>query len=139
MTTRVGAPERPPGHAVVEAGRVPSKRRVQKTLPVSLSMAKNRLPGPATDEIGVKMLTAGVTTPDVSDSAGRPAISSFDLHCSAKPGRLMLSSEMLMSFRTHDVCCASPYAVGQSFGLPRPWLERMAVSVTTAEPAMNSG
>src|SRR5687768_15723456 len=49
----------------------------------------------------------------------------------------MLSIEMLMSLGTHDVCCASPNAVGQSLGFPRPWLQTMAVSVTRPHPTMN--
>jgi hypothetical protein len=117
---RVNAPEIPPGHAAVPAASVPSKRRVQNKFPVSLSTAKIWLEGAAIVESGVKMFTPDVTTPALSETPCRAGLSSVVFHCSSNPGRLMVSGEMLTSFRIQDECCASPYAVGHSVGLPRP-------------------
>jgi hypothetical protein len=141
---RVNAPEIPPGHAAVPAATVPSKRRVQNRFPVSLSIAKIWLEGAAIVESGVKMFTPDVTTPALSDTPCRTGLSSVVFHWSSNPGCrpspgfgetsrrsapgsdargggwLMVSGEMLTSFRIQDERCASPYAVGHSVGLPRP-------------------
>ena len=105
---RVNVPEIPPGHAAVPAASVPSKRRVQNRFPVSLSTAKIWLEGAAIVESGVKMFTADVTTPGLSETPCRTGLSSLVFHCSSNPGWLMVSGEMLTSVRIHDVCCASP-------------------------------
>jgi hypothetical protein len=120
LTIRVNVPEIPPGHAVVPPASVPSKRRVQNRFPVSLSTAKIWLEGAAIVESGVKIFTPDVTTPAARETPCRTGLSSVVFHCSSNPARLMVSGEMLASFRIHDVCCASPYAVGHSAGLPRP-------------------
>src|SRR5690349_4439912 len=134
----------PPGHAAVPAGSCPSKCRDQKTLPVSLSIAKTRFAGPATVESGVKRVTPGLTTPWVSEIPWRAGLSSLVFHCSANPGRLMDSIEMLVSVRTQEERWASPYAVGHGPGLgalkltawfPRPWPKTTAASRTMASAA----
>jgi hypothetical protein len=63
FTIRVNVPEIPPGHAALPAASVPSKRRVQNRLPVSLSTAKIWLEGAPTMESGVKIFTPDATTP----------------------------------------------------------------------------
>jgi hypothetical protein len=108
FTIRVNVPEMPPGHAAVPAARFPSKRRVQKRFPVSLSRAKTWLDGAPIVESGVKMLTPDATTPAPSVTPCRTGLSSVVFHCNSNPGWLMVSGEMLTSFRIHDVCCASP-------------------------------
>ena len=108
LTIRVNAPEIPPGHAAVPAGSVPSNRRVQNRFPVSLSTAKIWLEGAAIVESGVKIFTPDVTTPAFSETPSRTGLSSVVFHCSSNPGWLMVSREMFTSFRSHEVCCASP-------------------------------
>ena len=108
LTIRVNVPEMPPGHAAVPAARVPSKRRVQNTFPVSLSSAKTWLEGAPIIESGVKMFTPDVITPAPNATPCRTGLSSVVFHCSSNPGWLMVSGEMLTSVRIHEVCCASP-------------------------------
>jgi hypothetical protein len=108
FTIRVSVPDIPPGHAAVPAASVPSKRRVQNRFPVSLSTAKIWLEGAAIVESGVKMFTPDVTTPALSETPCRAGLSSVVFHCSSNPGWLMVSGEMLTSFRIQDECCASP-------------------------------
>jgi hypothetical protein len=162
LTIRVNVPEIPPGHADVPAASGPSKRRVQNRFPVSLSTAKIWLEGAAIVESGVKIFTPDVTTPAPSETPCRTGLSSLVFHCSSNPGCppspgfaetsrssapgssargggwLMVSGEMLTSLRIHDVCCASPYAVGHSVGLPRPWLDTMQIAAIVATTAIET-
>ena len=132
FTIRVNVPEMPPGHAAVPAASAPSKRRVQNKFPVSLSSAKTWLDGAPIIDKGVKMFTPDVITPAPSETPCRTGLSSVVFHCSSNPGCppspgfgetsrrsapgsdargggwLMVSSEMLTSFRIQDECCASP-------------------------------
>ena len=108
LAIRVNAPEIPPGHAALPGASVPSKRRVQKRFPVSLSTAKISLDGAAIVESGVKIFTPDVTTPWLSETPCRTGLSSVVFHCSSNPGWLMVSIEMCASFRIQEVCCASP-------------------------------
>jgi hypothetical protein len=108
FTIRVNVPEMPPGHAAVPAASVPAKWRVQNRFPVSLSIAKIWLDGAAIVERGVKMFTPDATTPGLSETPWRTGLSSFVVHCSSNPGLLIVSGEMLTSFRIQDECCASP-------------------------------
>jgi hypothetical protein len=104
---RVNDPEIPPGHSAVPAARAPSKPRVQKRFPVSLSIAKIWLDGAAIVESGVKMFTPDVMTPGPSETPCLAGLSSVVFHCSSNPGWFIVSGEMFTSFRIHDVRCAS--------------------------------
>ena len=75
---------------------------------MSLSTAKIWLEGAAIVESGVKIFTPDVTTPAPSETPCRTGLSSVVFHCSSNPGWLIVSGEMLTSFRIQDVCCASP-------------------------------
>ena len=105
---RVNDPEIPPGHSAVPAASAPSKPRVQKRFPVSLSIAKTWLDGAAIVESGVKMFTPDVITPGPSETPCLMGLWSVVFHCSSNPGWLIVSGEMFTSFRIHDVRCASP-------------------------------
>ena len=112
-------------------------------------------------ESGVKMFTPEVITPGPSDTLCLAGLSSVVFHCSSNPGCppspgfgetsrrsapgsdargggwLIVSTEMLTSFRIHDVRCASALAVGHSVGLPRPWPPTMTTVAIAAASAAN--
>ena len=88
-------------------------------------------------ESGVKMFTPEVITPGPSDTPCLAGLSSVVFHCSPNPGWVIVSTEMLTSFRIQDVRCASALAVGHSVGFPRPWPPTMTTVAIAAASAAN--
>src|SRR5678815_2796680 len=74
---------------------------------------------PVTSDIGMNSVTPLAVAPAPRPNTPRGWLSSFDVHCSSKPGDDIVGTEILSSLRTHDVRCASASAVGHCEP-PRP-------------------